>query len=66
MLRANGTIPRNPEPLEPQEHTRDTSRTSETFSGKGDSEVKKDSGSETDDSDDDSDSMREKALLVCI
>ena len=63
MLRANDIVPRNPEPLEPQEHTHGTLRTSNT-SGKGKhSKVKREadeSGLETDDED----SMREKALLV--
>ena len=64
MLCANGIVPRNPEPLEPQEHALDTP-TSGTSSGKGErstSKVKEEveSGSETDDED------REKALLVCF
>ena len=61
MLRANDIVPRNPEPLEPQENALDTPPTSETFSGKGE-QVKEEveSGSESDDED----SMREKALLV--
>jgi hypothetical protein len=68
MLRANGIVPRNPEPLqvEPQEHALDTPLTSETSSRKGEhSKMKRDveSGSEIDE---DSLSTREKALLVCF
>ena len=65
MLLANETVPRDPEPPEPQESALDAVAppTSETSSGKGKHlEVKKEveSGFETDDED----SMREKALLV--
>ena len=58
MLRANGIVPRNPQPL-------DIPPTFGTSSQKEEhSKLKKEvnSGSETDDSDEDS--MREKALLV--
>jgi hypothetical protein len=64
MLHANDIVPRNPEPLEPQEYALDTV-TPETSSGKGKQfKVEKDveSGLETDDEE----SMKEKALLVCF
>jgi hypothetical protein len=68
MLRANDIIPRNPEPPKPQERALETPPTSETSSGKGEdsTEVKSEveSGSEIDD--EDSLSIREKALLVCF
>ena len=68
MLRANDIVPRNPEPPKPQEHALETPFTSETSSGKGEcsTKVKRDveSGSEIDD--EDSLSIREKALLVCF
>ena len=65
MLRANDIVPRNPEPLEPQAHTLDTSPISETSSGKGKySKLKKEAESRFES--DDEDSMREKALLVCF
>ena len=65
MLRANDIVPRNPEPLEPQESVLDAStpHTSETSSRKGERfKVKNDLefGSETDDEN----SIREKALFV--
>ena len=63
MLHANDIVRRNPEPLEPQEHTLDTLPISKTSSGKGEYfKLKKEaeSGSESDDEV----SMREKALLV--
>ena len=65
MLVANDIVPRNPEPLGPQEHALDTPSTSEIFSGKGKhSRVKKETGSGSGTDDSDEDSMREKALLV--
>jgi hypothetical protein len=69
MLRANDIVPRNPELPKPQEHALETPPTSETSSGKGEysTKVKREveSGSEIDD-DEDSLSIREKALLVCF
>ena len=59
-LRANGIIPRNPEPL-------DTLPPPETSSGKGEhSKVKEEEEvkSELDSESDDEDTIREKALLV--
>ena len=65
MLLANDIVPRNPEPLEPQESVLDaaTPPTSETSSGKQKHiKVEKDveSGLESDDEE----SITEKALLV--
>jgi hypothetical protein len=52
MLRANGIVPQNPEPLEPQEHVPDTPPTSEASSGKREhSKVKKEVESRTKDED---------------
>ena len=63
MLLANDIVPRNPEFLEPQERTLDTPPISETPSG--DSKVKREAESDSEDSEsDDEESMREKALLV--
>ena len=66
MLHANGIVPRNPEP---QGNILDTPPTSETSLGTGLGEQSKmkreaESGPETDDSDSDEDSLREKALMV--
>jgi hypothetical protein len=60
MLLANDIVPRNPELLDPQEHTLDTPPISETPSGN--SNVKKEAESESES--DDEESIREKALLV--
>jgi len=64
ILRANGIVPRNPEPLQPQENnTLDTPPSPETSSGKGKrSRVKEEDDSELET--DDEDNMREKALLA--
>ena len=67
MLRANDIVPRNAEPLVPQESALDvaTPPTSETSLGKRKHfKVEKDveSGLESDDEE----SIREKALLVCF
>ena len=67
MLRVNDIVPQNSEPLESQEHALNTPPTSKTSSRKGEhSKVKEEveSGSEIDD--EDSMSLREKALLVCF
>ena len=63
MLRLNEIVPRNPELLEPQEHTLDTP-TTETPSGKSKVKKEAESESESDDSDEYSDGMIEKAVLV--
>lgn len=64
MLHANDIVPRNPEPLRPQEHALDTLPTSEMSTGKGEnSKVKKEAEVSSDTEDDDS-MIREKALLV--
>ena len=62
MLRANGIVPQNPEPLEPQERTLNTPPSTERMGehSKVNEEPKVESELETDDEDD----MREKALLV--
>ena len=58
MLRANGIVPQNPEPLE-------YPLTSGTSSGKGEHpKVKKEADSQSGSETDDEDSLREKALLV--
>jgi hypothetical protein len=58
MLRANGIVPQNPEPLE-------YPLASETSSGKGKHpKVKKEADSQSGSETDDEDSLREKALLV--
>ena len=64
MLLANDIVPRNPEPLEPQESALDAAALS-TSETKGEHfKVKKEveSGIESDDED----SIREKALSVCF
>ena len=67
MLLANETVPRDPEPPEPQESALDAVAppTSETSSGKGkhlEVKMEVESGIESDDEE----SIREKALLVCF
>ena len=68
MLQANGTVPRNPELLEPQGHALDSPPTYEMSSGSGEHskvKIEAESGPVTAETDDlDEDSIREKALLV--